>query len=73
MVGRDPRPKFVVIVTPSQSSDAWVAATLNPPYANLSDIECDKAVENEFARRETLETARWPGQEAGDGLCSDRR
>jgi hypothetical protein len=53
-LGRDPRPAFVVIATPSQSSDAWVVATLDPPCANLTEIECDKAVEDEFVRRKLL-------------------
>ncbi len=53
-LGRDPRPEFVVVATPSKSSDAWVVATLNPPFANLSSIECDKAVEEELVRRRLL-------------------
>ena len=50
-LGRDPRPEFVVVATPAQSSDAWVVATFDPPFANLANIECDKAVEEEFVRR----------------------
>jgi hypothetical protein len=50
-LGCKPRPEFVVIATPSQSSDAWVVATLDPSYVNLANIECDKAVEEEFVRR----------------------
>jgi hypothetical protein len=53
-LGCDPRPEYIVIATPSQSSDAWVVATFDPPYANLADIECDKAVEEEFVRRKLL-------------------
>lgn len=52
---RDPRPEFVLIATPSKSSDAWVVAALDPPYANLSDVECDFLVEREFRRRKLLE------------------
>jgi hypothetical protein len=51
---RDPRPEFIVIATPAQSSDAWVVATFDPPYAKLVNIECDKAVEDEFIIRRLL-------------------
>jgi hypothetical protein len=54
-LGREPIPDFVLIVTPAQSSDAWVVATLDPPYANLSGIECDKGAEDELTRRRLLE------------------
>ena len=53
-LGRDPKPDFVVIATPSQSSDAWAIATFDPPYANLAGIECDKWVEDEFVRRKFM-------------------
>ncbi len=53
-LNRASRPEFVVISTPSMSSEAWVAATLDPPHPNLSDIECDKDVANEFVRRRLL-------------------
>ena len=33
------------------SSDAWVIAAFEEPYPNLDAIECDKAIEDEFARR----------------------
>lgn len=54
-LGRDPKPDFVVIATPSQSIEAWVVAAFDPPYANLADIECDKAAEDELIRRRLLE------------------
>lgn len=53
-IRQDPKPDFVVIATPSKSSDSWVVATLDPPYANLSNIECDKSAEDELARRHLL-------------------
>ncbi len=53
-LGRNPRPGFVILAIPAQSSDAWVLATLEPPYANLADLECDKAAEDDFARRRLL-------------------
>ena len=48
---RDPRPEFVVFAAPSKAVEAWIAATFKEPYKNLADIECDKAVEDEFVRR----------------------
>ena len=53
-LSRDPLPDFVVIATPSKSSDAWVIATFDPPYSNLADLECDKGAEDEFVRRGLL-------------------
>jgi hypothetical protein len=50
-LGRDPVPDFVVLATPAMTSDAWVAAAFEEPYPNLSAIECDKAVEDEFVKR----------------------
>jgi hypothetical protein len=47
-------PDFVVIATPSKTSEAWVIATLDPPYSNLADLECDKAAEDELIRRKLL-------------------
>jgi len=45
---------FVVIATPSKSSDAWVVASLDPVYANLPDLECDHEAEVELTRRRLL-------------------
>jgi hypothetical protein len=53
-LNRHPLPDFVVIATPSKSSDAWVIATFDPPYSNLVDLECDKGAEDEFVRRKLL-------------------
>jgi hypothetical protein len=50
-LGRDPIPEFVVLATPAMSSDAWVAAAFDEPHPNLSSIECDKGVEDEFVKR----------------------
>jgi hypothetical protein len=57
-LGCDPIPEFVVVATPAQSSDAWVVATLDPPYANLADIECDKSVEDELIKSQWGEIKR---------------
>jgi hypothetical protein len=53
-LNRTPLPDFVVIATPSKSTDAWVIATFDPPYSNLADLECDKGAEDEFVRRGLL-------------------
>jgi hypothetical protein len=53
-LGRNPKPDFVVIATPSQSIEAWVVAAFDPPYANLADIECDRAAEDELIKRRIL-------------------
>ena len=49
-LGRSPRPSFVLLALPSMTTDTWVVATLDPPYANLADIECDRAAENQLIR-----------------------
>ncbi len=51
---RAAKPEFIIISTPSMSSEAWVAVTLDPPHPNLHDIECDKDVADEFVRRRLL-------------------
>jgi hypothetical protein len=53
-LGRNPRPHFLVVATPSKTIDAWVVATLDPPYANLAAIECDIAAEDELVCRKYL-------------------
>ena len=50
-LNRTSLPDFVVIATPSKSSDAWVIATFEPPYSNIDDLECDKGAEDEFVTR----------------------
>jgi len=47
---RVPRPPFVILGLPSMTTDTWVVATLNPPYANLAEIECDRAAEDQLAK-----------------------
>lgn len=47
-------PWFVVLATPSRMIDAWVVATLDPPYRKLATIECEEAVENELVARHLL-------------------
>lgn len=48
------QPPFVLVVTPSLQTDAWVAAALEPPYEGPVSIECDPDVEGELARRRLL-------------------
>ena len=45
---------FIVVAAPSKSSDAWVIATFDPPYAKLAELECDFDAESEFVRRKLL-------------------
>jgi len=47
-------PGFVIIVTPSKSTDAWVVASLDPVYKKLNTIECDFAAEDELVKRRLL-------------------
>jgi hypothetical protein len=47
-------PGFVILATPSQSSDTWVVAALDPPYEGSSVLECDLGVERELVRRRLL-------------------
>jgi hypothetical protein len=53
-LGRKIRPEFVVLVTPSKSTDAWVVASLRPPYSRLANVECELGVEDELVRRRRL-------------------
>jgi hypothetical protein len=53
-LGRSSRPEFVVLVTPSKSTDAWVVASLNPPYSRLANVECEHGVEDELVKRKRL-------------------
>lgn len=47
---RVPRPPFVVLALPSMTTDTWVVATLDPPYPNLAELECDRAAEDQLAK-----------------------
>jgi hypothetical protein len=47
-------PSFLVLATPSKSTDAWVVAVLEPNHSNL---ECDFAVENVLVRLHKLRTS----------------
>lgn len=45
---------WIVTMTPSLTSEAWIAASLVPPYTSKIPIECDPNVENELANRKLL-------------------
>jgi hypothetical protein len=53
-LGRDPLPGFVVLATPSLSTDAWIVAALDRPYQGSVPLECDPNVERELVRRKLL-------------------
>ncbi|PYQ62346.1 MAG: hypothetical protein DMF53_13180 [Acidobacteria bacterium] len=54
-LGRDSLPGFVVLATPSVSTDAWIVAALDdPPYQGSVPLECDLNVERELHRRRLL-------------------
>jgi len=46
-----PHPRFLVIATPSKTTDTWVLAVREPTWP---DIECSHALEVELARRRIL-------------------
>lgn len=50
-LGRAERPAFVVLATPSKSTDAWAVAAVAP---GTPDIECDPAVRNVLVARGLL-------------------
>jgi hypothetical protein len=45
--GFSSQPSFLVLVTPSKSTDAWVLAALEPGHP---DLECDIAIENALVK-----------------------
>ena len=47
-------PCWLIVVTPAQTTDAWVVAALEPAYTPTITLECDQAVENELVRRKLL-------------------
>jgi hypothetical protein len=53
-LGRDSLPGFVVLATPSLSTDTWIAAALEPPYQGREPLECDRQAERELVRRRLL-------------------
>jgi hypothetical protein len=55
-LGQPSLPSFVVLATPSRTTDAWVVAVLTPPYSGKQPLECDDLAEGELARRRLL---RW--------------
>jgi hypothetical protein len=53
-LGRDPLPGFVILATPSLSTDAWIVAALDPPYEGSVPLECDPNADRELVRRRLL-------------------
>ncbi len=47
-------PEFVVLATPSRTTDTWVVAALDPPYSGKEPLECDDLAERELVRRRLL-------------------
>jgi len=44
-------PSWLVLVTPSKTTDAWVVATLDPDSKRLPNLECDFGIEDELVER----------------------
>ncbi len=53
-LGRTSLPGFVVLATPSLSTETWIVAALSPPYQGSVPLECDSNVERELVRRRLL-------------------
>lgn len=53
-LGRASLPGFVVLATPSMSTDAWIVAALDPPHQGDVPLECDRGIESELVRRRLL-------------------
>lgn len=53
-LGRPSLPGFVVLATPSRSTDTWIVAALEPPYSGNQPLECDDEAEGELVRRRRL-------------------
>jgi hypothetical protein len=53
-LNRNPKPSFLILATPSKTTEAWIAPTLDPPHPNLGNIECDLGAEDELALRRLL-------------------
>lgn len=53
-LGRSSLPDFVVLATPSRSTDTWIVASLEPPYSGNQPLECDDGAEGELVRRRLL-------------------
>ena len=51
---RLPQSPYVVLVTPSQATEAWLVAALQPPYSRVATIECVVDIENELVARHKL-------------------
>jgi hypothetical protein len=53
-LGQASLPEFVVLATPSRTTDTWVVAALKPPYSGKEPLECDERAERELTRRRLL-------------------
>jgi hypothetical protein len=53
-LGRDALPEFVVLATPSWTTDTWIVAALDPPYSGRLPLECDDLAERELFQRRLL-------------------
>jgi hypothetical protein len=53
-LARSSLPGFLVLATPSRSSDTWVVAALDPPYVGRVLLECDERAEEELVGRGLL-------------------
>ena len=53
-LGRAFLPSFVVLATPSLSTDTWIVAALEPPFQGEVPLECDPLAERELVRRRLL-------------------
>ncbi len=53
-LGLQSLPGFVLLATPSRTTDAWIVAALDPPYSGQEPLECDDLAEMELVRRRLL-------------------
>lgn len=53
-LGRSPLPEFIILATPSRTTDTWIVAGLEPPYSGKVPLECDDRAEGELVRRRLL-------------------
>jgi len=53
-LGRASLPGFIVLATPSLSTDTWIVAGLEPPFLGEIPLECDPQAERELVRRRLL-------------------
>ncbi len=53
-LGRASLPSFLVLATPSLTTDTWIVAALEPPFQGEILLECDPQAEREMVRRKLL-------------------